>query len=74
MWPWVKTNATILGVILVVGLGCSLGANQDFDPWPCQKYWQTRVTVGVGQYIITREPQIVVHVSIYQGSILGTYF
>ena len=29
--------------------------------------------MGVGQYKITRGPQILVHVSIYQGSILGAY-
>ena len=45
IWLWVKNNGTILGggfgaqpilePILVVGLGCSLGANRAFDPWPC---------------------------------------
>ena len=48
MWLWLSTplngipfwlglvnSPSILEPILVVGLGCSLGANRDFDPWPC---------------------------------------
>ena len=30
--------------------------------------------VGMGRNYTTRKPQVVVHDSIYQGSILGTYF
>ena len=33
-----------------------------------------RDNMGMGQHETTRGPQILVHVSIHQGSVLGTYF
>ena len=31
---WLVNSPVILGPILAVGLGCSLGGFRDFDPWP----------------------------------------
>ena len=48
-----------------------------FGPFPLLKgptFPKVGFHLGMGQNQTTRGPQVLVHVSIYQGSILGTYF